>query len=545
MKEDNNDRNLFVAALKEFKVYTQNGALSNATSGSLLVDYFAKSGTYRDRKQEEVDADIAKIWTDSPLIALRIIFYNRTISRSTKGFFVSETVQKGQGSRDEFRKALTWLSKNKPDTLYANLWLIPLVGCWKDLWHIDTIKVLDHTKVYDLMKRGIADEYNCGLIAKYLPRIRSKKKVTTERHKLLNEFARGFCKYMKWTEKEYRKFKANKEYSAHEFQRQMCAGFWDQIDFNRIPGKALFNLISRKGKDKQNALARHGQEQRYTAWLSKKPVAKFTGYVYELFTACKGKTSPIEKMTYNKQFDGIIELAKKDEGGIKGNVWCALDTSGSMGTVVIAQKKVSAYDICISLGIYFAELNEGAFHNHVIMFDAKSYSKALTGTFTDKVEQIKREKTAWGCTNFQSVIDHIVELRKTRPQIPVSDFPETLIVVSDMQFNPVGGNTQTNYQAAMAKLAAVGLPKMKIIWWFVTGKADVPSTIEDEGVTMIGGFDGAVVTNLLGGQTTVVDKETGKVRQLNAMENMLKALNQEILLQLKVADSECPKDEKK
>eukprot|EP01090_Pellita_catalonica_P016168 TRINITY_DN4565_c0_g1_i1.p1 TRINITY_DN4565_c0_g1~~TRINITY_DN4565_c0_g1_i1.p1 ORF type:complete len:217 (-),score=53.00 TRINITY_DN4565_c0_g1_i1:91-741(-) len=216
-----------------------------------------------------------------------------------------------------------------------------------------------------------------------------------------------------------------------------------------------------------------------------------------------------------------------------------------MGTVVIAQKKVSAYDICISLGIYFAELNEGAFHNHVIMFDAKSYSKALTGTFTDKVEQIKREKTAWGCTNFQSVIDHIVELRKTRPQIPVSDFPETLIVVSDMQFNPVGGNTQTNYQAAMAKLAAVGLPKMKIIWWFVTGKADVPSTIEDEGVTMIGGFDGAVVTNLLGGQTTVVDKETGKVRQLNAMENMLKALNQEILLQLKVADSECPKDEKK
>jgi len=61
-----------------------------------------------------------------------------------------------------------------------------------------------------------------------------------------------------------------------------------------------------------------------------------------------------------------------------------------------------------------------------------------------------------------------------------------------------------------------------------------PSTISDEGVTMIGGFDGSVVSLIIGGETTIVDKTTGKVRQLNAYENMLKAINQEVLLQLKI-----------
>jgi len=77
---------------------------------------------------------------------------------------------------------------------------------------------------------------------------------------------------------------------------------------------------------------------------------------------------------------------------------------------------------------------------------------------------------------------------------------------------------------------------MKIVWWFVTGGKgkDFPSTIADEGVTMIGGFDGSVVTLILGGETTVVDQKTGKVRQMNAYENMLKALDQQVLLQLKV-----------
>jgi len=525
-------------ALRTFNVYTENGAITNESSGSDLLDYFALAGNYRNREQSEVDADLHKIWRVAPLIALRMIYYFRIVSRKEKGFVTTEKVQKGQGSRDEFRKSLHWLAKNHPKELYENLHLIPVVGSWKDLWHPYLIDVLDQQKVFALIKKGMEDPYNAGLVAKYLPAIKSGGKISAINKERLaqNQFAKSLARYLKLTHTEYRKFKANKKYTAHEFQRLMCDGQWDKLKFERIPGKALFQMVN-PGPDGKNVFERHGQLERYTAWLQSQPVAKYTGYVYELFIAARsGKnTKTAQAITYDKQFDGLIELAKKDEGGISGNVWCALDTSGSMGMSVI--KGVTAYDICLSLGIYFSTLNTGAFHNNVIMFDNKSYVKQLSGTFTDKIQQIVTEKTAWGSTNFESVIEEIVTLRKTRPEIPISDFPETIIVVSDMQFNPVGGNEQTNYQNAMKKLSAVGLPKMRFIWWFVTNQGkNFPSKIEDEGVTMIGGFDGSIVTLILGGQTKVVDKETGKERQMNAYENMLKALDQEVLKEVKISN---------
>jgi hypothetical protein len=542
--------NAFLEAVAQHDTYTENMAISHSTTGDALLDYFAKAGTFRDRPVEDVHADVSRIWAESPQVALQILFYLRMVTRTTKGFFASEKVQKGQGVRDEFRKAVAWVASYHPEVFYTNMWLMPIVGCWKDLWHTDLIDVLDNEKVWELVQRGMGDNYNRALLAKYLPKIRSKRNTYNNRHHRLNQFARGLCVRMGWNEKQYRQFKASGE--AHTFQRAMSGGLWDQLDFARIPGKALFQLLNSKGRDGVTTLERHNLEKRYLSWLKTQPVAKFTGYVYELMKAVdiglfgnKLSLTAAQKYTLDKQFAGLLQLAKKDEGGLSGNVWCALDTSGSMTHEVT--KNVSAYDICVSLGIYFSSLNEGAFKDHVIMFDNVSQVKKLNGEFTDKVLQIRQASTAWGSTNFQSVIDEIVRIRCSSPNVPLEDYPDTLLVVSDMQFNPAAhGNywnqptfthadSQTNYEVAMKKLSKVGLGKMRIVWWWVTGRCDdFPSTIRDEGVAMIGGFDGAVITNILGGEQTTIDEKTGEVRQLNAYENMLKALNQEVLTQIKL-----------
>lgn len=253
--------------------------------------------------------------------------------------------------------------------------------------------------------------------------------------------------------------------------------------------------------------------------------------MFELFKQVSYNLPLYQKMTLDKQFDGLIELAKSDKnGGIKGNVWCALDTSSSMSSGV-GYKDITAFDVCVSLGIYFSTLNEGSFKDNVIMFDNASRILQLKGSFTDKVNQIRSTTTAWGSTNFQSVIDEIVRVRKSNPTIPIEDYPQTLIVVSDMQFNPVGGNTDTNYEAAMKKLASVGLPQINIIWWYVK---DFPNKENDKGVTMIGGFDGNVITTILGGETEKVDEKTGEVRKLTPYENMMKTLEQDVLKLIKV-----------
>jgi len=153
-----------------------------------------------------------------------------------------------------------------------------------------------------------------------------------------------------------------------------------------------------------------------------------------------------------------------------------------------------------------------------------------------------------GSTNFQSVIDEIVRVRKQNPHITIEDYPEVLLVVSDMQFNPAGdgswwGNAdqspekiETNYEAAMRKLRAVGLPDMTIIWWQVNGEhtSDFTSTKFDPGTVLISGFDGAIVTTLLGGMEEVVDENTGEKRKRTPEEMMQVALDQEILQKIEV-----------
>lgn len=529
--------NNFVGQITTNDTLTENGALSHSTTGDLTLDYFSKAGTYRNRTEQEVAGDISAAWNENPELALKTIFYLRSVTRKTKGFFESEKVNKGQGVKDEFIKLVKWLENNHPETLFKNLWLIPVVGTWKDLWYDSAqtgyVHYINSIEVYKLVEKGLTDEYNRGLIAKYLPRIRSKSNVKNDRHIRLNKWAKGLCDYLGWSQTDYRKFKSNPENTAHLYQRIMCDGLWNNLDFSVISGKALFNMLVLKGKDGKTIFQRHGLEDKYVEWLKSQPTAKFTGYVYELFKQVKSGMTLPQKITFDKQFDGLVELAKKDEGGLKGNVWCALDTSGSMGTTVDG-KNTSAYDVCISLGIFFSSLNEGAFKDHVVMFDSTSRILKINGTFTDKATQIMSHSTAWGSTNFMSVIDEICRVRKSNPNIPLSDFPETLLVVSDMQFNSVGSE-KTNYEKAMEKLTNVGLPEIDIIWWNVTSRGrDYTNKSTDNGVTMLSGFDGSTIQLILGGDMEIVDEKTGETRKLTPMEQMIKVLDQEVLNQLKL-----------
>lgn len=540
------NKNGFLSSVTKFNTFTENGAVSNSSTGSRLVDQFGKSASYRGRSFEEVFADQSALWGEDPLSALKLPFYLRMVTRKTKlsEDKTTETVQKGQGNKDESFKRLLWIASYHPESFYKNLWLLPIVGSWKDLWYLlyldRDVKSLDKNKVFQVIAEGIDDDYQRDLVKKYLPRIRSTKsnRCKSEWEKTTNSLAKEFCRFIGWNAATYRKFKSTGK--AHDFQKIICAGMFKDLNFNTIPGKALKSLVS------NDFLNKHGLVEKYVKWLETQPVAKFTGYPYELGKVLSGsniRTLPLyRKLTIDKQFESLLEKASQDKGGIVGNVWCALDTSGSMTTRVAGN--ISAFDICISLGIYFSSLNKGAFHKNVIMFGSTSHVKQLSGSFSDMYNQIVTSSTAWGSTNFQSVIDEICRIRRNDPQIPLEDYPTTLLVVSDMQFNPSGSygrfsssSEKTNYETAMAKLQSCFptefVEKFRIIWWDCTGRCkDFPSTIDDKGTYVMSGFDGAIVTLLLGGGE--VDESTGEVKQLSMEEMVEKALSQELLTFLNV-----------
>jgi hypothetical protein len=289
-----------------------------------------------------------------------------------------------------------------------------------------------------------------------------------------------------------------------------------------------------------------------------KPVAKYTGYVFELAKKLRdygvsaysrGRYNlPIEvKHTIDSQFMGLVEKAREN-GKINTNVWCALDTSGSMSTRVNGLKDITCEDIASSLAVFFGELNTGAFHNKIIMFDNVSHPYDMKGdSFCERIGNLPSVPA--GGTNFQSVVEEIVKIREQHPEIPLEDYPQTILVVSDMQFNPVsyswyssrGSRTEpTNYEYSKNTLKKVFpaefVDNMKFIWWDCAaryGNTDYEASASTNGAYFFSGFDGSIISMLLN-EDAIKDEQTGEVRQPTAEEIVMKALNQEILSYIKV-----------
>lgn len=551
--------NAFVNAVN-FKstTLTENGAVTNVTTGSAIVDQFGKAGNFRGRPIAEVFADQAKIWGEDAESALRFPFYLRMVTRKVKVNADNETdkVQNGQGARDESFKRLLWIAQEQPEVFYNNIWALPLVGSWKDLWTImfydikENIKCINQKAIFEVIAQGLLCDTHVDLIKKYMPRIKSQSKCKTEWTQITNDLAKAFATHMGISYKEYNKMKASG--TAHDFQKLICSGNYKELKWNHIPGRALNLLVTSK------FLSNHGLRDNYTQWILNQPVAKFTGYVFELAKklreAMGGRSAyyyrpnsrnlSVEvKHTLDAQFKGLVDKARAD-GKITENVWCCLDTSGSMNQPVKGLKDVFCSDVATSLALFFSELNTGAFHNKVIMFDDVSTPYDIkSDSFCEKVLELP--SVGCGGTNFQSAIDEIIKIRKAHPEIPLEQYPTTILVVSDMQFNPAGGwrsrrSEPTNYEYSKQSLKTVFpaefVDSMKFIWWDCAsryGNTDYEGTINDGGCYFFSGFDGSIISMLMN-EDAVRDEKTGEVRRPTAEELVAKALSQEILNYIKL-----------
>ena len=527
------ERNAFIDALTSCDTFTENGAISNSTTKNIFVDQFGAISSYMNRSITSVFNDQEELWAKDILKSLKFIFYVRAISRTTNVTLDGESkgsfVQKGQGMRDETFKRLLWVAQNYPDVFYDNIELLPIVGSWKDIWEIMwynhelELNVIDYKKLFALVANGLACEETCDLVKKYMPSLSSSNKQKTPRSCFMNIIGRDFMKFMGWDMKTYRKAKSSGK--AHEFQKLISNGLFDKLNWNHIPGKALTKIVASKFIINQNLISS------YEEWIDKQDDVKFTGHAYELgYVFNHSKLLKHQEHTLNKQFEHLVK-STKENATFSGNVWCALDTSGSM-TWNYDGRKITPYDVCTSLGVFFSTLNDGAFHKQVIMFDSTSYTKQLSGTFCQMMKQIPRD--AMGGTNFLSVIRRIVEIRKNNPSIPLEDYPQTLLVVSDMQFNPTSG-LDTNYQRSKTMLLEVFpqefVDNFKFVWWNVaTSVKDYPSQINDGGTFLLSGFDGSIISLLLGEELSEKEKKTPKTM----VELVDAALNQEIFNFLKV-----------
>lgn len=523
-----------------------NGALKYSTSGNDFVDDFASIAKYKEpRSFEEVSKTMQLLYSIDKVKAVKMAIFIRLITRKSqvmkdKGVETLEEVQRGQGLKNEGIMRMLWLALNHSNVFKVNLPLFIAAGSWKDVitmmnldlqFHGWKDKKLDWTFFGKVIKAGLLNPGTSQLVRKYLPTIRTDAKCRTLESQADTLIGRWLAKQF-FPEDE--KFVAYKKYrqlkskgTAHKWQQLISKQMYNELNFDSIAGRALAQLVGSK------FLKNHGLEAKYSEWIKAKPVAKFTGFVFELFKPLGNGYSlrhieDYKEATINAQFAQLVKTGKE---GINTNsgLLVVRDTSCSMTSQAVGCP-MSSYDVAKSMALYFSEFLTGPFANSFAEFANTCTLQQWKGhTPVDKYLNDRCE--AYGGTNFQSVIDLFIRLKNQG--VPEKDFPTGILCVSDGEFNRCGTNTSTNFQTAIRKLRNAGFSKeyvdnFKIILW------DIPNNYYGKSETKFEDFADAPNFFYLSGYDPssvafIMEGKECKVTPRNAAELMETALDQELL----------------
>lgn len=538
-------------ALKESNVTTSgNGAKKYATSGNDFVDNFAAISYFKSpRSYPEVSKEMELLWSQDPLMCLKLTVYIRLVTRKTKIVTDSEVetleVQRGQGLKNEGIMRMLWLAINQPLTFKANFGYFIAAGSWKDVFQMMSLdlqyhgwdnKKLDWGFFYLVISSGLNNPETTHLVRKYLPTIRTNKNCNTiesQADTLIGRWlARKFFQKLDKGAafKAYRKLKS--EGIAHQWQQLISKQLYDALNFNTIAGRALAILVGSK------FLENHGLVDKYTKWIAAKPVAKYTGYVFELFTPLGSgyrcsHIEPYKEETINKQFAKLVSEGKENVN-TNSKLLVVRDTSCSM-TAPARGCNVSSYDIGKSMALYFSEFLTGPFANSFAEFaDTCKLHQWKGKTPVDKYVNDRCE--AYGGTNFQSVIDLLISIHNEG--VSETEFPSGLLLVSDGEFNS-NSTSSTNFQLALSRLREAGFSEdyvnnFKIILWDIpNGYYGSSNSVKFEDFCdapnffYMSGYDPSAVAFILG-------TEEFKTSPKNAEELFEQAMNQDLLNRLQV-----------
>ena len=167
--------------------YTENGAVTNASTMSDCLDLFATIGAIRSANDQEIIRRFVRAYAENADVAMRILFFGRD-------------VRGGLGERRVFRVIIKWLAENKAESLRKNIELIPEFGRYDDLVSLlgtpcekDALRTIRKQLEADL-----ASDAEVSLLAKWLPSVNASNAETVRK-------AKRIARYLGMSDAEYRK----------------------------------------------------------------------------------------------------------------------------------------------------------------------------------------------------------------------------------------------------------------------------------------------------------------------------------------------------
>lgn len=436
----------FAQAVLAQDALTTNGAAAYASTLDANVDLFFKIGAMRG--QDPVPAFIKAYLEDSD-IALRIVQWVRD-------------VRGGAGERELFRKVLAHLEKTNLDAARKLLPKIPELGRWDDLLTV-THSVLK-ADAFALIKAGL--EAQNGLCAKWMPR---KGKIAEE-----------LRAYLEFSPKRYRKTLVT---LTDVVETAMCAKQFDTIEFGKIPSLAAARY---KKAFVRNAPVAYAA---YADALSKGEAKINAGAIfpYDVLKGVGLYSDASERDVALAQWDALPNYVGD------ASILPMVDVSGSMSCPAGGSGSVTCMDVAMSLGLYLAEKNTGAFKDTFLTFTDVPELYNLRGNVFEKKKQMS-ERVGYS-TNLQAAFTRVLEVAR-KNNVAQADMPEVILILSDMQFNCMGANVTALDMIRRDYLAAGYVPP-KIVFWNLNDRGNVPTRFDESGAALVSGFSPAIVKTVL------------------------------------------------
>jgi hypothetical protein len=443
--------NAFVTAVANQEARTANGMKARKSTAKATVDLFYKIGASRGKN---ITGDFTAAYVENSDVALRIAQWARD-------------VRGGAGERQLFRDILVHLEKRDPDAALALLRKVPEVGRWDDIFVFTNpdLKSAAYTMLGDALRA------KNGLAAKWTPR---KGQIAAE--------VRAF---FGMTPKQYRKSLVA---LTKVVETQMCAGDWDNINFSHVPSVAARNY--------KKAFNRHTPAfAEYVAKLvSGDKTVKVNANAIYPHDVLKGIAHSYTKLDKTETDHVIAQWDALPNYVGDASILPLVDVSGSM-TTSVPGSTVRCLDVAVSLGLYLADKNKGAFKDTFLTFSSKPELVTLKGNIVQKVEQMS--KSNWDMsTNLHAAMDKILSVA-VKGSVPASDMPKMLLILSDMQFNQCARYDDSAMEMIERKFEAAGYTVPQIVFWNLNSSDNVPVKADKSGAALVSGFSPSIMTSLL------------------------------------------------
>ncbi len=443
----------FVEAVKNQSARTENGMRARQSTANACVDLFFKIGASRGK---DITKDFVAAYVENKDVALRIAQWARDI-------------RGGSGERELYRQILKYLEKHDQDAALKLLTKTPELGRWDDIFVFTDPKL--KWEAFTMLGNALREKN--GLAAKWTPR---QGKLAAE---IRNHFG--------MSPKFYRKSLVE---LTNVVETQMCANDWDNINHSHVPSVAASRY--------KKAFVRHGHK--FAEYVEKLKngdadvkVNAAAVYPYDIL---KGVASFNYNANYGKtELDHIVAQWEALPNYVgDANILPLVDVSGSMG-VGIGGGKTTAMDVAVSLGLYLADKNKGKFKDTFLTFSTKPELLHLKGNIVQKVQQMVSSN--WDMsTDLHKAMDKILSTAVSA-NVPQSEMPQMLLILSDMQFNACARFDHTAMQMIEQKFSDAGYKVPAIVFWNLNAKDNVPVKHDKSGVALVSGFSPSIVKSVL------------------------------------------------